>query len=253
MLRRIRRVLSLSRSVTVGALLALAVPAGAQQLVDAGKEGDGSGGLAFVLMVVDDRLHRRVAVLHGPRAPQSSAAGRRQPVAPAGPPITGAPLDAQTVLRKLRVERAPTLCATRVAELGCRRQGFVDLFVVVGEAHEQRLVAAGGEEVRRGRAGRGRAARSARGRPAGPVRSSCTGVGGEEEAGERADLRDLRVGRAARCARPSAKRVGLRLERRRSASSSSCVEHGEAGGGGERVPATACRPGTRGRAGRARP
>ena len=30
----------------------LAGPAGAQQLVDAGKEGDGSGGLAFVLMVV---------------------------------------------------------------------------------------------------------------------------------------------------------------------------------------------------------
>jgi hypothetical protein len=38
--------------VTVGALVALAVPAGAQQVVDAGKEGDGSGGLAFVLMVV---------------------------------------------------------------------------------------------------------------------------------------------------------------------------------------------------------
>ena len=36
----------------LGAWLALAVPAGAQQLVDAGKEGDGSGGLAFVLMAV---------------------------------------------------------------------------------------------------------------------------------------------------------------------------------------------------------
>ena len=32
-----------------------AAPAGAQQLVDAGKEGDGSGGLAFVLMVGDGR------------------------------------------------------------------------------------------------------------------------------------------------------------------------------------------------------
>ena len=32
--------------------VAAAVPAGAQQLVDAGREGDGSGGLAFVLMVV---------------------------------------------------------------------------------------------------------------------------------------------------------------------------------------------------------
>ena len=51
MMRRIRTVLGLALC-TVGALLALGVPAGAQQLVDAGKEGDGSGGLAFVLMVV---------------------------------------------------------------------------------------------------------------------------------------------------------------------------------------------------------
>ena len=34
----------------VATILTLAHPAGAQQLVDAGKEGDGSGGLAFVLM-----------------------------------------------------------------------------------------------------------------------------------------------------------------------------------------------------------
>ena len=51
MLRRIRTLIGLGL-VAVGALLALAVPAGAQQVVDAGKEGDGSGGLAFVLMVV---------------------------------------------------------------------------------------------------------------------------------------------------------------------------------------------------------
>ncbi len=51
MMRRIRSVVGLALC-TIGALLALAVPAGAQQLVDAGKEGDGSGGLAFVLMVV---------------------------------------------------------------------------------------------------------------------------------------------------------------------------------------------------------
>jgi hypothetical protein len=38
--------------VAGAALLLLATPAGAQQLVDAGKEGDGSGGLAFVLMAV---------------------------------------------------------------------------------------------------------------------------------------------------------------------------------------------------------
>jgi len=34
------------------AVLALAAPAGAQQLVDAGGQGDGSGGLAFVLFAV---------------------------------------------------------------------------------------------------------------------------------------------------------------------------------------------------------
>ena len=51
MMRRMRSVAGLALC-TIGALLALTVPAGAQQLVDAGKEGDGSGGLAFVLMVV---------------------------------------------------------------------------------------------------------------------------------------------------------------------------------------------------------
>lgn len=51
MLRRLRFVLSLA-FCTGAVLLAAAVPAGAQQLVDAGKEGDGSGGLAFVLFTV---------------------------------------------------------------------------------------------------------------------------------------------------------------------------------------------------------
>ena len=50
-MRRIRSALALALGA-IAALLALAAPAGAQQLVDAGKEGDGSGGLAFVLMVV---------------------------------------------------------------------------------------------------------------------------------------------------------------------------------------------------------
>lgn len=36
----------------VATILTLANPAGAQQLVDAGNQGDGSGGLAFVLMVI---------------------------------------------------------------------------------------------------------------------------------------------------------------------------------------------------------
>jgi len=49
--RRLRSLAGLALC-TLGALLALTAPAGAQQLVDAGKEGDGSGGLAFVLMVV---------------------------------------------------------------------------------------------------------------------------------------------------------------------------------------------------------
>jgi len=54
MMKQVRRIRALVGLVccAFGALLVLAVPAGAQQLVDAGKEGDGSGGLAFVLMVV---------------------------------------------------------------------------------------------------------------------------------------------------------------------------------------------------------
>jgi hypothetical protein len=51
MLRRIRSVAG-AALVAVASLLVLSAPAGAQQLVDAGKEGDGSGGLAFVIMVV---------------------------------------------------------------------------------------------------------------------------------------------------------------------------------------------------------
>jgi hypothetical protein len=39
-------------SLAVFAACAFALPAGAQQLVDAGKEGDGSGGLAFVLFAL---------------------------------------------------------------------------------------------------------------------------------------------------------------------------------------------------------
>ena len=50
-MRRIRSCVGVALCA-IGAFLALSVPAGAQQLVDAGKEGDGSGGLAFVLMVV---------------------------------------------------------------------------------------------------------------------------------------------------------------------------------------------------------
>ena len=51
MLRRFRSVAG-AALVACAALLVLSAPAGAQQLVDAGKEGDGSGGLAFVIMVL---------------------------------------------------------------------------------------------------------------------------------------------------------------------------------------------------------
>jgi len=50
-MRSVCRVLVLGTLGAV-ALAILATPAGAQQLVDAGKEGDGSGGLAFVLMTL---------------------------------------------------------------------------------------------------------------------------------------------------------------------------------------------------------
>ena len=51
MLRRLRFAIPLAFCACAAVVL-FAAPAGAQQLVDAGKEGDGSGGLAFVLMVV---------------------------------------------------------------------------------------------------------------------------------------------------------------------------------------------------------
>ena len=38
--------------LSLTAVVALAVPAGAQEIIDAGQEGDGSGGLAFVAMTV---------------------------------------------------------------------------------------------------------------------------------------------------------------------------------------------------------
>jgi len=49
-----RRWRTLLAGVLIGgvALLVSAAPASAQQLVDAGKEGDGSGGLAFVLFAL---------------------------------------------------------------------------------------------------------------------------------------------------------------------------------------------------------
>jgi hypothetical protein len=49
-----RMIRSLTLASVAALLFAVAVasPAGAQQLVDAGKEGDGSGGLAFVLFAV---------------------------------------------------------------------------------------------------------------------------------------------------------------------------------------------------------
>ena len=51
MLYRLRFVLLLALTST-SVFVLVAAPAGAQQLVDAGKDGDGSGGLAFVLFAV---------------------------------------------------------------------------------------------------------------------------------------------------------------------------------------------------------
>jgi len=51
MLRRLRFAIPLALCACAAVAL-FASPAGAQQLVDAGKEGDGSGGLAFVLFTV---------------------------------------------------------------------------------------------------------------------------------------------------------------------------------------------------------
>ena len=51
MLRPLR--LAILLALSAASVVALfAIPAGAQQLVDAGKDGDGSGGLAFVLFAV---------------------------------------------------------------------------------------------------------------------------------------------------------------------------------------------------------
>ena len=47
-----RRLVLLTVSSVAAIVGALVTPAAAQQLVDAGKQGDGSGGLAFVLMAV---------------------------------------------------------------------------------------------------------------------------------------------------------------------------------------------------------
>jgi hypothetical protein len=49
--RRTRLVLAVV-TLALAFVALLAAPAGAQQLVDAGKEGDGSGGLAFVVFTV---------------------------------------------------------------------------------------------------------------------------------------------------------------------------------------------------------
>ena len=51
-IRRAIRLLALAGVAAISTGVALATPAGAQQLVDAGQKGDGSGGLAFVLMAI---------------------------------------------------------------------------------------------------------------------------------------------------------------------------------------------------------
>ena len=71
-----------SAALAAGVVLLGAVPAGAQQLVDAGQEGDGSGGLAFVLfalmvglmaaaMFFMDKVRRRASDADDPNAPKA--------------------------------------------------------------------------------------------------------------------------------------------------------------------------------------
>ena len=71
-----------SVALAAGVVLLAAVPAGAQQLVDAGQEGDGSGGLAFVLfalmvflmgaaMFFMDKVRRRASDAEDPNTPQA--------------------------------------------------------------------------------------------------------------------------------------------------------------------------------------
>jgi hypothetical protein len=50
-MRNVARALVIVVTTALGALM-LGGTAGAQQIVDAGKEGDGSGGLAFVLLAL---------------------------------------------------------------------------------------------------------------------------------------------------------------------------------------------------------
>jgi len=68
---RLRMILVVG-AFALGAMLGAAAPAGAQQLVDAGQQGDGSGGLAFVLFALTvmliaasmffmDKVRRRAA------------------------------------------------------------------------------------------------------------------------------------------------------------------------------------------------
>jgi hypothetical protein len=71
-----------SAAIAAGVVLLGAVPASAQQLVDAGQEGDGSGGLAFVLfalmvflmgasMFFMDKVRRRASDAEDPNAPKA--------------------------------------------------------------------------------------------------------------------------------------------------------------------------------------
>ena len=76
MLRRLRSLVRARPRARSPRCCCSAAPAERAQLVDAGKEGDGSGGLAFVLFAVMVGVIFGGAVLHGPR--RASAAVRRR-------------------------------------------------------------------------------------------------------------------------------------------------------------------------------
>ncbi len=77
-MRTIRRCTHVAALALVG-LAAIAGPAGAQQLVDAGQKGDGSGGLAFVLMAV------MVMIIWGSLFSMDRVRRRREQAAPEQP------------------------------------------------------------------------------------------------------------------------------------------------------------------------
>ena len=202
----------------------------AQQLIDASEDG-GAAFLVFAIMV----FLFAASLFYMDRVRSAARGARPQ--------------------RAVHARHRRASSAQRGRGFGGGVDRLLDVGVGVGEAREQRLVAARREEHAAVEQAVEERARSARGRRPGRRRSRAPGASAKNSPTSvhaRGDLRrDAGVGeRVAQAVgearRPCASSVGVGgvVELR---------EHGEAGRGGERVPARACRPGTRGRAARARP